>query len=218
MPPCPGTHIMVTWFTRFSVQSAISCDFVPLAPRAATATWLSVQIVICSFTSIFLRQLVTQSSIAVTSAWKAVASCLSEMCHCSSLWYLQIPAPVRCWLQAPSVNQTCPFLSRLGHFPQLFPIQYYYLMFTKSVPQGYMLLYHTELTIHFICFVQIRLCHILWFLGSGVSRRYAAISAAGSTAVLTIWQIEEYLQYFCWISSHCPCDYNACSPLQTFAV
>ncbi len=64
---------MVTWFTSdrtvsFSIQSAASSDFVPLVVRAATAAWLSVQIVIYSFTSLFLRQLVTQSSIATTSA------------------------------------------------------------------------------------------------------------------------------------------------------
>ncbi len=70
---------MVAWFTsdsavRFSMQSATSRDFVPLAPRAEITTWLSVQIEICSFTSLFLRQLVTESSIATTSACKAVAS------------------------------------------------------------------------------------------------------------------------------------------------
>ncbi len=83
---------MVTWFTSdsavsFSIQSATSRDFVPFALRAATATWLSVQIVICSFTYLFLRQLVIQPSIAATSAWKAVASCPCGMCHCSLLWY-----------------------------------------------------------------------------------------------------------------------------------
>ncbi len=64
---------MVSWFTSdstvsFSVQSATSKEFLPLAARAATAAWLSVQIVICSFTGLFLRQLVTQSSIVATSA------------------------------------------------------------------------------------------------------------------------------------------------------
>ncbi len=43
---------MVTWFTSdrtvsFSIQSATSIDFIQLAARAATAVWLSVQIVIC---------------------------------------------------------------------------------------------------------------------------------------------------------------------------
>ncbi len=71
---------------------------------------------VCSIASLFLKQLVTQSNIAITSAWKAVASCPSEMCHCILLWYLQIPAVVPYWLQAPSVNQTCPFLSWLGQF------------------------------------------------------------------------------------------------------
>ncbi len=118
--PCPGTYIMVTWFTSdrtvsFSIQSAASSDFVSLAARAATAAWLSVLIVICSFISLFLRQLITQSSIATTSAWKTVASCPSEMCHCILLWYLHIPAPVPCWLQAPSVNQTCPFQTHSYH-------------------------------------------------------------------------------------------------------
>ncbi len=61
-----------------------------------------------SFTSSFLRQLVTQSSIAAAFAWKTVASCPSEMCHCM-LWYSRIPIPVPYRLQAPSVNQTCPF-------------------------------------------------------------------------------------------------------------
>ncbi len=63
---------MFTWFTSdrtvsFSTQSTMSSDFVPLAARAATAAWLSVQIVLCSFTSLFLRQLVVQSSIAAIS-------------------------------------------------------------------------------------------------------------------------------------------------------
>ncbi len=95
-------------------QFATSSDFVPLAPRATTATWLSAQIVICSFTSLFLRQRVTQSSIAATTIRKAVASCPGEMGHCILLWYLQFPNPVPCWLQTPSISQTCPFLSRLG--------------------------------------------------------------------------------------------------------
>ncbi len=99
IPLCPGTHITITWFTfnsaiSFFIQSATSSDFVPLAPRATTATLLSMQIVACSFTSFFLRQLVTQSGIAATSAWKAVASCPSEMCLCILLWYLQIAIPV----------------------------------------------------------------------------------------------------------------------------
>ncbi len=90
---CFGTHIMVTQFTSnsavsFFIQSATSSDFVPLAPRTATATCLSKQIVVCSFTCIFLRQLVTHSSIVAIPAWKAVASCPSEMCHCILLWYL----------------------------------------------------------------------------------------------------------------------------------
>ncbi len=111
--------IMVTWFTSdrtvsFSIQSTTSSDFVPLVARAATAAWLLVQIVNCSFTSLFIRQLVTQSSIATTSAWKAVVSYPSETCHCILLWYLLLPAPVPCWLQAPSVNQICPLLSHLG--------------------------------------------------------------------------------------------------------
>ncbi len=38
----------------FSAQSSTNSDFVPPAPRAATAAWLLVQIVICSFTSLFL--------------------------------------------------------------------------------------------------------------------------------------------------------------------
>ncbi len=53
-----------------------------------------------------LRSFASQSSIAATPAWKAAASCASEMCHCILLWYLQIPAPVPYQLQAPSVNQT----------------------------------------------------------------------------------------------------------------
>ncbi len=78
---------MITWFTsdrtvNFSIQTVTSSDFVALAARAATAAWLSEQIVICSLASLFRRQLVTQSCIAATSARKAVASCYSEMCHC----------------------------------------------------------------------------------------------------------------------------------------
>ncbi len=54
---CPGTRIMVTWFTSdrtvsFSIQSDTSSDSVPLAARAATGAWLSMQIMICSFTSL----------------------------------------------------------------------------------------------------------------------------------------------------------------------
>ncbi len=49
---------MVIWFTsdrtvRFSIQSTSSSEFVPLAARVATAVWLSVQIVMCCFTSLF---------------------------------------------------------------------------------------------------------------------------------------------------------------------
>ncbi len=114
-------------------SSVASSDFVPLAPRAAAATWLSVQIVVCSFTSHFFRQLVTQSSIVATSVWKAVASCPSEMCHCILLWYLRIPATVPYWLQALSVNQTCPFLSWYRPvFHRLFFSQYHYPVFTES--------------------------------------------------------------------------------------
>ncbi len=123
---CLGTYIMVTWFTSdstvsFFIQSATSNDFVQLALRVATATCLSKQIVVCSFTSLFLRQLVAQSSIVTTPAWKAVAFCPSETCLCILLWYLQIPASVLYWLQAPSVNQTCPFLSWLGQFSPILP-------------------------------------------------------------------------------------------------
>ncbi len=112
-------HILVTWFTSdrtvsFSMQSVTSSDFVPLAARVATAAWLSVQIVICPFAILFFRQIVTQSCTAATFTLKAVAFCPNEMCRCISLWYSQIPAPVLCWLQALSVNQTCPFLSQLG--------------------------------------------------------------------------------------------------------
>ncbi len=84
----------------------------------------------------FLRHNFTQSRIASTSAWKAVASCPCEMCHCSLLWYLQIPAPVSCWLQAPSVSQTCLFfLSSFGQFSPPFPSRYHYPIFTKSALQ-----------------------------------------------------------------------------------
>ncbi len=103
-----------TWVTLHTSPLRAMSDFVPLAARAAAAAWLSMQIVICSFTSLFLKQLVTQSSIAATFAWKAVASCPSAMCYCILIWYSQIPATVSCWLQAPSVNQTCPFLSQLS--------------------------------------------------------------------------------------------------------
>ncbi len=68
MPPCSGIHIIVTWFTSnsavsFSTKSTISSDFVPLTPRTATVTWLSVQIVVCSFTNLSLSQLVTHSPV-----------------------------------------------------------------------------------------------------------------------------------------------------------
>ncbi len=49
--------------------------------------------------------------------------------------------------------------------------------------QGYVVHYHTELTVHFIAFAQIRLYPVPRFLGSGLGRRYAAISAADSTTV-----------------------------------
>ncbi len=73
---------MVTWFNSdrtisFSIQSATSSDFAPLATRAGTADWLSVQIVICSFTGLFLRQLATQSSIAANLCLKG-CSILSQ--------------------------------------------------------------------------------------------------------------------------------------------
>ncbi len=86
MPQCPGAHIMVTWFSSnsavsFSIQSATSSDLVLFTGRDATAALLSAQIVIGSVTSLFLGQLVTQSSIAAGSAWTdvAVASCSRGM-------------------------------------------------------------------------------------------------------------------------------------------
>ncbi len=50
---------MVTWFPfdiadSFSALSATNSDFVPLAAVGLIAAWLSVQIVIYSFTSSFL--------------------------------------------------------------------------------------------------------------------------------------------------------------------
>ncbi len=76
------------------------------------------------------------------------------------------------------------------HFPQLigtvflplFPSRYHYPIFTESAQQGYVVLYHTELTVHFIYFCS-DLCPIPRFLGFGLSRRYAAVSAADSTVV-----------------------------------
>ncbi len=67
-----GIHTLPNPFSKgrsiAPMQSATSSDFVPLATRGATAGGLSVQTVICSFTNLFLRQLVTQCSIAATSA------------------------------------------------------------------------------------------------------------------------------------------------------
>ncbi len=182
---------MVTWFTsdrtvNFSIQFATSSDFVPLAARAATVAWLSVQIMI-SFTNLFFRQLVTQSRIATTSAWKAVGSCSNEMCHCILLWYLHIPAPVSSWLQAPSVNQTCPFLSHLG--------QSLYHSFLVGVTVRYLPNVRLRDTWSFImlnllsivsAFTQIRLSPVLSLFGFGLGRRYAAIRAADSNAVPSV--------------------------------
>ncbi len=84
------------WFAiswNSSRNSARTCrnarnDKCIASSRVATATYLSKQIVVWSFISLFLRQLVTQSSIAATPDWKAVASCPSEMCHCILFLYL----------------------------------------------------------------------------------------------------------------------------------
>ncbi len=74
---------MVTRFTSDSTVSfSVQCYFVSLASKAATAARMLLQIVIYFVRSIFLRQLVTQSSIATTSAGKAVASCPSDVFHC----------------------------------------------------------------------------------------------------------------------------------------
>ncbi len=117
--------------------------------RTATADRLSVQIVICSFTGLFLKQLITQSCIASTFVWKGIASCPSEMCHCILLLYLQIPAPVPCRLQAPSVNDTCPFLSQLG---QSLSHSSLVGITVRCLPNVCLSLvfYHAELVAHFI--------------------------------------------------------------------
>ncbi len=47
-----------------------------------------------------------------------------------------------------------PFSQLIGPvFPPLFPSRYNYPIITESASQGYVVLYHTELTIHFICFL-----------------------------------------------------------------
>ncbi len=51
---------------------------------------------------------------------------------------------------------------------------------------GYAVLHHTELTVHFIYFAQIQLRPIPRFLGSGLERQYAAISAADSTNIPSV--------------------------------
>ncbi len=116
---CPGTHIVVTWFTSdnavsFFKPSATSSDFVPLALKAATATWLSVQIVVRSSTNLFLRQLVTQSSIATTSACCSIPSQWNVSLYFALVFSNSCSSPY--WLQAPFVNHTCPFLNWLGQF------------------------------------------------------------------------------------------------------
>ncbi len=105
------------------------------------------------------------------------------MCHYILLWYLQISALVPCWLQVPSVNQTCPFLSRLGQ------------CFSHSSLVGttirYLPIMHLRITRSFIilnllsilsAFTQIRLCLIFRFFRFVVGWQYAAISAADSIA------------------------------------
>ncbi len=57
LPLYPCVYIMFTWLSfdsadSFSMQSAVSDDFIPLVARAVIAALPSVQIVICSFTSL----------------------------------------------------------------------------------------------------------------------------------------------------------------------
>ncbi len=130
---------MVTWFTSdsavsFSIQSATSSNFISVTPKAATAAWPPVHIVICSFTGIFLRQLVTRSSIAATFTWRAVASCPSEMCYCILLWYFQIPPQSRADYKNPSAKQACSFLSWLGQFFSLFSLVGINIRYLPKVP------------------------------------------------------------------------------------
>ncbi len=61
-PHC-GHLVFFNSAVNFSIQSSTSSDFIPLATRAIIATQRSLQIIIYSFASLFLSQLVTQSSI-----------------------------------------------------------------------------------------------------------------------------------------------------------
>ncbi len=215
---------MVTWFTSdsavsffFFIQSATSSDFFPLSPRAATASWLSKQIMVYSFTNLFLRKPVTQAAIAPTPAWKAVASCPSKMCHCILLWCLQIPAPVPYWLQAPSVNQTSSFLSWLGqffHHSSLVGITIRYLpKVRRRVTWSFIIL---NLLSTLSAFAQID--YVLFQISRiWLRRTYAYTSFADSTIIPTVGRSKS-ISNTCWSCSHRPCDQNACCPLPVWTL
>ncbi len=153
IPLCAGTHIMVTWFTSdrtviFSIHSTISSDFVPLATRVATAVWLPVQIMICSFASHFLRQLVTQSIHSRNLCLKG--------CNILSQWDVPLyfaliftnscPSPLL--ITGSICEPDLPFSQPIGPvFVPLLPCRYHSPVFTKRASPDYVVFYHAELVV-----------------------------------------------------------------------
>ncbi len=107
------------------------------------------------------------------------------MCYSILFRYLGIPPPIHYWFQAPSVNQTCPFLSWLGQFlPPPVGITVWYLLKVRGgVTCSFII---PKLLSALSSFAQIWLCAIFRFLRSGLNRRYAAISAADSTTIPSV--------------------------------
>ncbi len=105
--------------------------FCSTAAKAATAAWLLVQIVICSFTSLFLRQLVTQSSIPATSAWKASILLQWDVPLYFALIFANLcPSPllIKGSICEPDMLFSQPFGPV---FVSLFPGRYHYTVFTE---------------------------------------------------------------------------------------
>ncbi len=202
IPLCPGTQITATWFTSdrtvsFSIQSATSSDFVPLAARPATAAWLSVQIVICSFTSLFRRQLVTQSSVTATSAWKAVA-----------FWPV-ICAVVFCFDVCKF--RTCPFLSQ---FSQSLSHSFLVSITVRYLPNLRLRLTLSMLSLSILsAFTQIQLCPVPRFsdLVSVGGMLPSVLQTPSPFPVLADPRIFPTL-----LLELFSCDHNTCSLLQAF--
>ncbi len=163
-------------------QTATVNAFLKLRLKISTSIW--TRMIIAGVDIWQLRERVCYSLKWKKNAQNFLKILKNEMCHFILLWYFQMSAPVSYWLQAPSVNQTYPFLSWLG--------QFFLHSSLVSITIRYLLKMHHRVTWSFIirnllsilsAFAQIQFCPVPRFLRSGLSRRYAAISAADSTTI-----------------------------------